>query len=125
MNFMGMGSVELIVIAGLAFFLLGPKKMIEVSRNAGKIIRDLKNERDKLTRMVMQEFDINEKASGATGSTDKGGATAGGAGPADPPEGAVSRTRERVGDTADDGDARSDASSDSVDGPVPPGGTSA
>ncbi len=125
MNFMGMGGVELIVIAGLAFFLLGPKKMIEVSRNAGKIIRDLKSERDKLTRMVMQEFDPDEKASDATRSTDEGGATAGGAGTADPPEGAVSRPRERVGGTADDGDARSGASSDSADGPVPPAGTSA
>ena len=58
MNFFGIGGFELIVIFGLAFFLLGPKKMIETSREAGKIIRELKTERDKFTNMVMQELSL-------------------------------------------------------------------
>ena len=116
MNFLGMGGFELVVIAGLAFFLLGPKKMIEVSRNAGKIIRDLKNERDKLTRMVMQEFDLEAEKPGAATSASTNEAV---------PDGAISRTREQVTDAGGGTDAENSASPDSADGPDQSTGRSA
>ena len=92
MNFFGIGGLEIIVIAGLAFFLLGPKKMIETSRSAGKLLRELRTERDKFTRMVMQEFDDDEKEPSAASSrpADGGSAASSAAtevGPGDAPEG--------------------------------------
>ena len=90
MNFFGICGFELIVIFGLAFFLLGPKKMIETSREAGKIIRDLKTERDKFTNMVMQEYEDDDEPDTSTPgkTTDPS--------PNIAPVGTVSRPRGRV-----------------------------
>lgn len=128
MNFFGIGGLEIIVIAGLAFFLLGPKKMIETSRSAGKLLRELRTERDKFTRMVMQEFDDDEeKEPSAARSRSADGVSAASSaatevGPGDSPEGAVSRPRGRMPGMADGGDAGSDATSDEPEQPVPPPG---
>ena len=111
MNFLGIGGFELIIIAGLAFFLLGPKKMIETSRSAGKLIRELKAERDKFTDMIMTEFDDADdkparpsQGSAATDSTTDPKVTP------EAPVGAVSRPRGRMQGIPDEG--RSDASED-------------
>lgn len=113
MNFLGIGGFELIIIAGLALFLLGPKKMIETSRNAGKLIRELKTERDKFTNMVMAEFDdADDKTAGPFD-----GPAARGSGSTDDAEeiseasvGAVKRPRGRMQSLADKG--RSDVLED-------------
>ena len=122
MNFLGIGGFELVIIAALAFFLLGPKKMIETSRSAGKLLRELKNERDKFTKMVMSEFDDDDEKPAAAVN--------------DPPSGAVSRPRGRMsaqdvpsvsGDSADSGksdDDQAESAGDSED-PVPPAGGAA
>jgi len=39
---MGVGPVELVVILLVAFLALGPGKSIDMARNAGKFIRDLR-----------------------------------------------------------------------------------
>lgn len=113
MNFFGIGGFELIVIAGLAFFLLGPKRMIEASRDAGKIIRELKAERDKFTKMVMQEYeDIDESIKTESDSTTTGASDAG---PDVAPVGAVSRPRGRVqSDAVDEGADAGDEASETV-----------
>lgn len=104
MNFLGIGGFELIIIAGIALFLLGPKKMIETSRNAGKLIRDLKAERDKFTNMIMSEFDVEDDK--PTRSSDGSPATGSTTGPevtSETPVGAVSRPRGRMQGLADEG----------------------
>ena len=102
MNFFGIGGFELIIIAGLAFFLLGPKKMIETSRSAGKLIRELKAERDKFTNMIMSEFDdADDKPSGAN---QRSAATGSGI-TSEAPLDAVSRPRGRMQGVADEGRA--------------------
>jgi len=127
-NFLGIGGFELIIIAGLAFFLLGPKKMIETSRSAGKLIRELKAERDKFTDMIMTEFDDKparpSQGSAATDSTTDPEVTP------EAPVGAVSRPRGRMQGIPDEG--RSDASEDDAtetseedDDPGTPAGGSA
>jgi Sec-independent protein translocase protein TatA len=99
-NFFGIGGFELIIIAGLAFFLLGPKKMIETSRSAGKLIRELKAERDKFTNMIMSEFDdADDKPSGAKQSSAATGPEVTPEAPVD----AVSRPRGRMQGLADEG----------------------
>ncbi len=115
-NFLGIGGFELVIIAGLALFLLGPKKMIETSRSAGKLIRELKTERDKFTNMVMVEFDDADDAGDKTARPGDG-STARGSGSTDDAEeiseasvGAVKRPRGRMQGLADE--SRSDVLKD-------------
>jgi Sec-independent protein translocase protein TatA len=112
-NFLGIGGFELIIIAGLAFFLLGPKKMIETSRNAGKLIRELKTERDKFTNMIMTEFDVeDDKPARSSDGSPATGSTAGPEETSEAPAGAVSRPRGRMQGFADD-----EGNSDGLDAP--------
>lgn len=134
MNFLGIGGFEIIVVAGLAFFLLGPKKMIETSRSAGKILRDLRSERDKFMNMVMQEFDgdAKESAAGRSGSADgkspdsDGAVSPAAVGPESTgsPDGAVSRPRGRTQDVAVRTGAGMGATSDDAEEPALPTGGS-
>ncbi len=57
MNFLGIGMLELLVIGGLAYLLLGPKKMGEAGRTVGKALRELRRQRDELTAMLMNDPD--------------------------------------------------------------------
>ncbi len=57
MNFLGIGMLELLVIGGLAYLLLGPKKMGEAGRTLGKALRELRKQRDELTAMLMNDPD--------------------------------------------------------------------
>lgn len=129
-NFFGIGGLEVIVIAGLAFFLLGPKKMIETSRSAGKLLRELRVERDKFTDMVMREFDDDDTGSGGAGSKpagDGGDVSQASApvGQADQPEGTVSRPRGRMQGMTGDGASADDGRPDDAEDPAPPAGGSA
>lgn len=130
MNFFGIGGLEIIVIAGLAFFLLGPKKMIETSRSAGKLLRELRVERDKFTDMVMREFDDDDTGSGTAGPepAEDGEAVSQGSTPvgqADQPEGTVSRPRGRMQGMTGDGSTTNDGQPDDAEDPLPPAGGSA
>lgn len=55
MNFIGIGPMELLVIATLAFFLLGPKKMADSGKAVGKAITELRKQRDELTSLIMDD----------------------------------------------------------------------
>ena len=48
------------MIGGLAYFLLGPKKMGEAGRTLGKTLRELRRQRDELTAMLMQDPEREE-----------------------------------------------------------------
>ncbi|MEE8363663.1 MAG: twin-arginine translocase TatA/TatE family subunit [Dehalococcoidia bacterium] len=61
MNFLGVGTMELIVVLGLALLILGPKRMIEASRSAGKLMRDLRRQRDEFTGLVMSQFEDEDE----------------------------------------------------------------
>jgi TatA/E family protein of Tat protein translocase len=52
MDFFGIGPFEIILILLIGFLIFGPKKLYEISRNTGKIMRDLnRNTRDLSTRL--------------------------------------------------------------------------
>ncbi len=55
MNFLGIGGFEILVIAAVAFLVLGPRKMADTSKAFGKTLRELRRQRDELTAMVMQD----------------------------------------------------------------------
>ena len=60
MNFMGIGPMEIMVVAILAFFLLGPKKMAEAGKTFGKVLRELREQRDEFTSLIMESADISD-----------------------------------------------------------------
>mgnify|MGYP001480995591 CR=1 FL=1 len=60
MNIMGIGPMEIMVVAILAFFLLGPKKMAEAGKTFGKVLRELREQRDEFTSMLMESTDISD-----------------------------------------------------------------
>ena len=52
MDFFGIGPFELLLVLLIAFIIFGPKRLLEMSKKAGKVIGDL-------TRSVS---DLNEKS---------------------------------------------------------------
>jgi hypothetical protein len=55
MNFLGIGGFEILVIALVAFLVLGPKKMAEAGKTAAKILSQLRKQRDELTAALLDE----------------------------------------------------------------------
>ena len=54
---MGMGGMEILVILLVAFFLLGPSKMIEASRSLGKLVGQMRRMADQIPHVDLKEFD--------------------------------------------------------------------
>lgn len=57
MNLMGMGIPEVGVILLVAFLVLGPGRSIDMARNAGKMLGDLRRSFNEVTRAVSLEAD--------------------------------------------------------------------
>lgn len=55
MNIFGMGPLELLVIALVAFIFLGPKKMVDAARLMGKATREVRRMTDELPKIVLDE----------------------------------------------------------------------
>ena len=94
MNFLGVGPMELLIVAGLAYFLLGPKKMSEAGKSIGKILRDFRAQRDEFTSLLMESVDIEDKPKRPPVPST--------------PVGAVAQSGDR-GDTGDSGDPDDEA----------------
>lgn len=55
MNVFGIGSLEFLVIALVAFLVLGPRKMAEAGKTVAKIMSELRKQRDELTSAILEE----------------------------------------------------------------------
>ena len=55
MNIFGMGPLEILVIALVAFIFLGPKKMVDAARLLGKATKEVRRMTDELPRIVLDE----------------------------------------------------------------------
>lgn len=55
MNIFGMGSLEILVIALIAFILLGPQKMVDAARLLGKATKEVRRMTDELPKIVLDE----------------------------------------------------------------------
>ena len=86
MNFLGVGPMELVIVATLAYFLLGPKKMGEAGKTIGKILRELREQRDEFTSMLMESVDIEDKPKPPVVPSTPVGAVAQSGDPGDPDE---------------------------------------
>lgn len=56
MNFMGMGIQEIGVILLVAFLVLGPGRSIDMARNAGKLLGDLRRSFNEVTGALSVEM---------------------------------------------------------------------
>ena len=64
MDFMSVGTSEILMILLVAIIIVGPNKIIEVARTMGKIMRTLKKASFDLTSTVTKELE-DEKAAHA------------------------------------------------------------
>ena len=60
MNFLGMGSIEIVVVLLVAFIVLGPKRMTEAARMLGKATRDVRRMAESLPEMMLDEEDTSQ-----------------------------------------------------------------
>ncbi|MDA0988568.1 MAG: twin-arginine translocase TatA/TatE family subunit [Chloroflexi bacterium] len=52
MDFLGIGPVEVLAIALVAFLFLGPARMMEVARSLGKIVQEVKRTTSDLPSLI-------------------------------------------------------------------------
>jgi hypothetical protein len=58
MSFLGMGALEIVVIFLIAFVLIGPDRMMEMTKKAGKLVRELRKMSEGLQEAIaMPELD--------------------------------------------------------------------
>ena len=58
MNILGMGPLEILLIALIAFIFLGPERMSDAARLLGKAIREGRNIASTIPRVVLEDDDI-------------------------------------------------------------------
>ena len=58
MNILGMGPLEILLIALVAFIFLGPERMTDAARLLGKAIREGRNIASTIPRVVVEDDDI-------------------------------------------------------------------
>ena len=58
--FFGIGGFELLLIAAIALFVLGPKRMLEGIREGRRIYSELKRQRDALQSLITEAIDLEE-----------------------------------------------------------------
>jgi len=56
MDFLGIGAPEIILILVLAFAIFGPKRILEISRDAGKALRNLSKDAASVQRQLEDEL---------------------------------------------------------------------
>lgn len=61
MDFLGLGTGEILMIIIVVLMLFGPGKIVEISRTLGKTVRSLRNITADITTAVTKEIDLAEK----------------------------------------------------------------
>jgi len=122
MDVLGIGGPELLLLLFLAGVLLGPRRLAELAREAGKFIRQIQALTGNLTQQLNREIDLLEAAerkSSQSGQSEAPGAAAAGSAEDELPE-AYRRFRE---DFPNEGqlDTLSNVAGGRRDRPGPPG----
>ena len=60
MSFFGLGGFEILLIAAIALFVLGPKRLLEGIRDGRKMYSDLKRQRDTLQSLITEAIDLED-----------------------------------------------------------------
>jgi len=69
MDFLGIGLPEIIFVLLIAFVLFGPKRIVDVSKTAGQVMRNLSKEASDIRGKLTKELEGDEP--GRTGTEDK------------------------------------------------------
>jgi sec-independent protein translocase protein TatA len=59
MDFLGIGPFEVLLILLIAFIIFGPQKLMEMSKTAGKTMRELSRSASALSEKLNQEIKID------------------------------------------------------------------
>jgi sec-independent protein translocase protein TatA len=60
MDFFGIGLPEIILIFLIAFILFGPKRILEISKTAGKVARNLSKDASDIQSRLTKELEGEE-----------------------------------------------------------------
>ena len=69
MDFLEIGAPEIILVLLLAFIIFGPKRIIELSHDAGKALRNLSRDAAAIQKQIEEELSADKK--GKPPSADK------------------------------------------------------
>jgi len=61
MDLMAIGTQEILMIILVAVLIVGPNRIVEVSRTIGKVMRAIKKTTSELTTAVTKELELEEK----------------------------------------------------------------
>lgn len=61
MDFMGVGSAEVLMIVLVALLVVGPRKVVDLARTMGKISRQIKKASMDFTSSISREIEIEDK----------------------------------------------------------------
>ncbi len=78
MNFLGMGPLELLVIAVLAFIVLGPERMVDAGRMLGRAAREVKRLADEMPKLSLDDLEEAATEKDGRGSDERTAKTPGG-----------------------------------------------
>ena len=62
MDFLGVGGGEILLIIIVILLLWGPGRIVEISRNLGKIVHSLKDTTSEFTTQITKELEEQKKA---------------------------------------------------------------
>jgi Tat protein translocase TatB subunit len=61
MDFMSIGTQEILMIILVAILVVGPNRIVEISRTMGKVMRAIRKTTVELTTSVTKELEIEDK----------------------------------------------------------------
>ncbi len=61
MDFMSVGTAEILMIVLVALLVVGPTKVVGIARTLGRIMRTIKNASNELTSAVTRELEQEER----------------------------------------------------------------
>ena len=72
MSFLGMGPLEIVVVALIAFIVLGPERMVDAARFLGRMVGEGRRLASEMPRVVMEDDDIKVVSGDETISMTRG-----------------------------------------------------
>lgn len=61
MDFFGIGAAELILVLIVALIVMGPGKLVQISRELGKLVHTFRKASSDLSTQISRELEIEEK----------------------------------------------------------------
>ena len=72
MSILGMGPLEIVVVALIAFIVLGPERMVDAARFLGRMVGEGRKLASEMPRVVVEDDDIKVVNAGETISMTRG-----------------------------------------------------